>query len=88
MACGKPIVACNRGGVPEIVGRAGFLIEPIVRQWQETVGKLMSSRALRREMGNQAAERSKSFSWEKTTSNLLRAFGNLETTGKIPADVC
>ena len=61
MACGKPMVACNRGGVPEIVGDAGFLLEPNVEEWQKTLNKLMSNSKLRKQMGEKSLERSRLF---------------------------
>jgi glycosyltransferase involved in cell wall biosynthesis len=78
MACGKPMVACNRGGVPEIVSDAGFLLEPNVEEWQETLNKLLSNSKLRKQMGEKALERSKTFSWENTARRLINAFNNLK----------
>ena len=77
MACGKPVVACNRGGVPEIVGKAGFLIEPDKTQWQTAVSQLLGDSALRQEMGKKALERAYGFSWEKTANNLVHALNSL-----------
>lgn len=74
MACGKPIVACNRGGVPEIVNEAGFLLEPSVNEWRASVHRLLSDSSLRRKMGKQALKRSEAFSWETTATKLLTAF--------------
>jgi glycosyltransferase involved in cell wall biosynthesis len=78
MACGKPVVACNRDGVPEVIGDASFCLEPSVRQWQKTVEKLTTDSTLRHRTGEKALERSASFSWENTTSRLLVAFNNLK----------
>jgi glycosyltransferase involved in cell wall biosynthesis len=77
MACGKPVVACDRGGVPEIIGDAGFLLEPDVGQWRTTVSRLFSDSSLRRQMGKRALERSKIFSWERTTETLLSSFSQI-----------
>ncbi len=74
MACGKPIVACNRGGVPEIVADSGFLLEPDADQWGKTVSKLCGDSLLRQEMSEKALERSREFSWEKTTEKLIQSF--------------
>jgi len=74
MACGKPMVACNRGGVPEVVGDAGFLLEPSIQQWQKTVNRLLSDSELRSQMQEKSLSRSKCFSWEKTTERLLSSF--------------
>jgi glycosyltransferase involved in cell wall biosynthesis len=79
MACGKPIVACRRGGVPETIGDAGFLLEPIADQWQKTVSKLLSDSELRSSMGRKALERSKEFSWENSAQQLLYAFHTLNS---------
>jgi glycosyltransferase involved in cell wall biosynthesis len=83
MSCGKPIVACNRGGVPEIVGEAGFLLEPSIEQWQMTVNKLLSDSSFRQEMGRKALERSKAFSWKKTTERLLLAFKHVGAHSEV-----
>jgi glycosyltransferase involved in cell wall biosynthesis len=77
LACGKPMVACNRGGVPEIVGDAGFLLEPNVEEWQKAVNKLMSNSELRKRMGEKSFERSNFFSWEKTAERLVDTFNSL-----------
>jgi glycosyltransferase involved in cell wall biosynthesis len=77
MACGKPVVACNRGGVPETVGNGGFLLEPDVAKWQEAVSRLFSDSDFRKQMSSQALERSKSFSWENTAKRLIHGFSAL-----------
>jgi glycosyltransferase involved in cell wall biosynthesis len=77
MACGKPVVACNRGGVPETVGNGGFLLEPDVEKWQKAVSRLFSDSNLRKQMSSQALERSKSFSWENTAKRLIHGFSTL-----------
>jgi glycosyltransferase involved in cell wall biosynthesis len=78
MACGKPVVACNRGGVPEIVGDAGFLLEPNIKEWQKIVTRLLSNSELRKQMGEKALKRSKTFSWENTARRLIQSFNNLK----------
>jgi glycosyltransferase involved in cell wall biosynthesis len=78
MACGKPVGASNRGALPEVVGDAGFLIEPDPMQWQETVRRVLSDSDLSKRMGEKALERSKAFSWENTTRRLLQAFSTLK----------
>jgi glycosyltransferase involved in cell wall biosynthesis len=73
MACGKPVVACNRGGVPEIVVDAGFLIEPDVAQWEKAVTRMLSDSEFRHAMGQKALQRSAAYSWKHTTCRLLEA---------------
>jgi len=73
MACGKPVVACNRGGVPEIVGDAGLLVEPDVAQWKRTMTRLQSDSEFRHALGRKALKRSEAYSWKHTTCQLLEA---------------
>jgi glycosyltransferase involved in cell wall biosynthesis len=44
MACGLPVVASNRGGIPEIIqhGKNGFCIEPKCEVFAEHIEKLLS----------------------------------------------
>jgi len=77
MACGKPIIACNRGGVPEVVGDAGFLLEPSPQQWQSAISRVFSDAAFRGEMGEGSLARSRLFSWERTTERLLTSFSHV-----------
>lgn len=77
MACGKPVVACRRGGVPEIVGDAGFLLEPTVEEWHETIARLMSDSSLRQKMGKKALERSRMFSWRSTAKRLVSSLATV-----------
>lgn len=75
MACGKPVIACNKGGVPEVVGDAGFLLEPSAQQWQKTVNLVFSDPQLRCQRRKRSLERSMCFSWQETTKRLLSSFG-------------
>jgi glycosyltransferase involved in cell wall biosynthesis len=77
MACGKPVVACNGGGVPEIVGDSGFLLEPRSDLWHEAVAKLLSDPELRRQMGRKALVRSGAFSWGKTAKRFLASLDGI-----------
>lgn len=77
MACGKPIIACRRGGVPELVENAGFLLEPNVMQWHDAIRKILSNSNLRQKMGKRAFERSKLYSWQNTARSLVNALQRL-----------
>jgi glycosyltransferase involved in cell wall biosynthesis len=60
MACGKPVVATNAGGVPEIVidGETGLLVpprDPIALA--SAIGRLAEDSSLRESMGRSGAER-------------------------------
>lgn len=77
MACGKPVIAQNSGGSPELVGTAGLLLENDGTKWADAVKDLMSSESLRQEYGRKALARSKEFSWQRTGNELERAIYEL-----------
>jgi glycosyltransferase involved in cell wall biosynthesis len=58
MACGKAIVASNRGGNPEVLGKTGLLLpvhEP--DQWHQAISQLLNDTHRRHELGTSARER-------------------------------
>ncbi len=58
MACGKAIVASNRGGNPEVLGKTGLLLpvhEP--DEWQQAITHLLRDPQRRQELGRAARER-------------------------------
>lgn len=60
MACGKPVVATNVGGIPEIVehGRTGLLVPPAkVEPLAEALSALLESRELRTRLGEAGRQR-------------------------------
>jgi glycosyltransferase involved in cell wall biosynthesis len=77
MACGKPIVACKAGGIPELLHDCGVLLEPNAEQWEKALSELLSDPSLRMEIGGKAFEKSKGYSWDKTVDSYVEALGGL-----------
>lgn len=73
MACGKVVVGHNSGGMPECLGKSGYLLGYSEDEWRSTIGELMRSESLRKGLGKKAYEHSKQFTWEKTASGLEEA---------------
>ena len=66
MACGAPVVASNRSSVPEVVGDAGFLVDPCdPAAMAAALRALDRDPALRREMSMRGQERARQFTWER-----------------------
>jgi len=75
MAHGKPVVATRVGGVPEVVGDAGILVEPgDSRQLRDAMNSLLSDDGLRRELGKKAWARASILSWDRTASEVLEVY--------------
>lgn len=78
-ACGTPVVAAAVGGLPTAVadGVSGVLVEghdPAV--WATVLGDLLRSPARLDELAAAARAQAARFSWERTTSGLLAAYGD------------
>lgn len=66
MACGKPTVASNVGGIPFIVedGKTGLLFEcGDVRDLAEKIITLLQNKELREKMGEAGKDRAREFTW-------------------------
>ena len=75
MATGKPVVAQNNGGVPEIIenGVEGFLFKTdSINHMTECIEALITDRSLMEAMGKKALERSMSFDWLQVARKFLQ----------------
>lgn len=72
MSYGAPIVASNNSSLPEIVGDAGILIDPlIIDQITEALRLLANDRQLRRELSEAGCKKSREFSWDDAAKKTL-----------------
>lgn len=75
MACGTPVVAGNRGSLPEIVGDAGFLVEPA--DTNRMAGAIIASvidEPLRREHRAKGLAQAAKFSWQKCAAETVEVY--------------
>jgi alpha-1,3-rhamnosyl/mannosyltransferase len=64
MACGAPVLAANRGGLPEVVGDAGLLVDPTnVDALREAMYTLAGQEPLRAALRARGLARARAFSW-------------------------
>jgi glycosyltransferase involved in cell wall biosynthesis len=64
MACGAPVIAGNRGGLPEVVGDAGLLVNPTdVDALREAMYTLAGQEPLRAALRARGLARARAFSW-------------------------
>src|SRR3989338_247190 len=72
MACGTPVVASNNSSLPEVVGDAGFLIDPYnVSDIASAIKSLLDDRNLRGNLIQKGLARSQQFSWQKCAEKTL-----------------
>lgn len=79
MACGLPIVAFARGGIPEIVGDAGILVQEIsAPALAEAIDTVLSDTDLRQRLSQNGIERvSKIFNWQAISQVWLQEIQKL-----------
>jgi glycosyltransferase involved in cell wall biosynthesis len=80
MACGTPVIASARGGIPE-VGRGAVVLveEPTdVAAWVDATRRLLQDAAARRRLADAALARSARYTWAATMSRTLEVYDALE----------
>jgi glycosyltransferase involved in cell wall biosynthesis len=66
MACGTPVLASNRGSLPEVCGEAAHLVDPEDEQaLVEALVALLGDAGWREELGRRGPARAWTFSWER-----------------------
>ena len=80
MACGCAVLASNVTALPEVVGDAGFLVDPFdVEAIAYGLRRLVEDETLRKELRRKGLQRSQGFRWERTaaqTWEVLRSAGS------------
>jgi glycosyltransferase involved in cell wall biosynthesis len=75
MTVGVPVVASNRGALPEVVGDAGLLVDPeSVSDLSNALERVLSDPGLRRSMSERGIQRARQFSWTESADRLYDAY--------------
>lgn len=75
MACGCPVVAADRTSLPEVVGEAGFLVDPTrPAAIGEALARLLDDDELRADYRQRGLERAQTFSWQRCARETLDVY--------------
>ena len=75
MTIGLPVIAANRGSLPEVLGASGILVDPDdPAEIADAMQRLLDDPALRREQAAKGVARASDFSWETSAARLAGAF--------------
>ncbi len=72
MACATPVIAAGTSSLPEVVGEAGLLVNPLsVEELRAAMAHLLADEELRAELGRRGRERAGLFTWERCARETL-----------------
>lgn len=75
MTCGAPVIASNRGAIPEVAGKAALLADaedPIMLAWNLTL--VLHSPVTARRLRERGYARAAEFSWQRTARTILDSY--------------
>jgi glycosyltransferase involved in cell wall biosynthesis len=75
MTIGLPIVASNRGALPEVIGDAGLLVDPEDSvAFSAAIRRVLDDGAFSRDLARRGVERSRRFNWDTSATIARSAF--------------
>jgi glycosyltransferase involved in cell wall biosynthesis len=74
MASGAPVLASNRGALPEVTGGAALLVDPAPAPLADALERLLAEPALRERLRAAGLARAAAFSWERTARETLAVY--------------
>lgn len=78
MACGTPVIASNRTAIPEIVGDAGILIDPMDTEgFVENILSILNDESLAKLYSKRGIKRAKMFSWESNAKATMALYESI-----------
>ena len=74
MACGTPVLSSNAASLPEVVGDAGILFDPVDGEaLSSLLLEVAEDRSLRDRLRERGYQQAAKFSWDKTASAILES---------------
>ncbi len=78
MACGTPVITANVSAMPEVVGDAGILVEPLDYQsMADAAINIQDNSTFRQQLIEKGLTRVKQFTWESTSEQIAQIYEEL-----------
>lgn len=74
MTTGVPVVASNRGAIPEVLGDAGLLVEPEAGALAAAISRILTDADLAAGCATRGVQRARSFTWAGSARTLRGAY--------------
>ena len=83
MALGAPVIAADASSIPEIVGKAGILVDPLSEtELARAMIDLSAAADQRLSLKDRAPRQAAHFSWKSAASSVLECYRNLPPNGR------
>ena len=78
MASGTPVITSNVSSLPEVVGDAALLVDPLQpEEIAEAMRRVLTDPALRDDLAARGLERARHFSWERSIRRVREIYGEV-----------
>ena len=78
MHCGAPVIASRTSSLPELVGEAGILADPMnTAEIAAAMGRVSEHQNLRRQMIHKGYAQAKKFTWERAAQKVIDVFADV-----------
>lgn len=86
MACGAATITSNASSLPEVVGEAGIMVDPLddVAMMRE-ISRVLDDDELRGWLGQRGIERAREFTWQRSADAHLRLYQSFDSLALRPA---
>jgi glycosyltransferase involved in cell wall biosynthesis len=75
MACGTPVICSDTSSLPEVVGHAALLVDPLdIQAWTDALCRVLTDSELRHSLIQRGYRRVQKFSWSRAAREVLRVF--------------
>jgi glycosyltransferase involved in cell wall biosynthesis len=82
MACGTPIVSSNTSSLPEVIGDAGIMVDPLdIAAMTEQIKRVLDNSELRHTLKTRGQLRVQRFNWQTAATQLRGQYEALLSMG-------
>jgi len=78
MACGCPVIVSNKSSLPEVVGKAGILVEPTPTAISSAIIHILENNELAIKLSKKGILQAKKFIWKISAQKIIKEFGRLK----------
>ena len=83
MQCGTPVIGARCASIPELVGEAGLLLDPLdVDAWTRAIVSVVTDSGARAELAARSARRAAQYSWARTARETAAVFRAAALSGR------